>query len=463
MAGFKLQDILDATGGRILKEGSDYFSDISIDSRTISDSELFIAIRGARFDGHDFIDEALKKGAGAVVSYPPTTPVNGKTIIHVNNSLKALQDLAAFQRKKREIKVIGITGTNGKTTTKEMLCSIMKSTFSVLCSSGNLNNQIGLPLSLLKLEEEEIAVLEMGASKRGDIMELCEIAFPDIGVITNVGPGHLEGFGSIDTVRDTKLELAEYVKTVVINNDDPMLSPVVASLLNNNAKKVLPYGIEHDTAVMAKNIRPADHPDTKVPAISFDLIIQGFGTVPVNMKVSGWFNVYNALAASAASSILDIPLETIRKGLEQFEGVSMRLEIKELNDAVIISDVYNANPASMEEAVKELLRLREGRAIVVLGDMLELGSYAEEAHRKLGRWLTELPIDVFIATGPLMGLAADEFRNVLKGHDKEVYTVDDSVAARNIVKDISIKGDTILIKGSRGMNMERIMEANGAV
>jgi UDP-N-acetylmuramoyl-tripeptide--D-alanyl-D-alanine ligase len=463
MAGFKLQDILDATGGRILKEGSDYFSGISIDSRTISDSELFIAIRGARFDGHDFIDEALGKGAGAIVSYPPPTPVNGKTIIHVNNSLKALQDLAAFQRKKGEIKVIGITGTNGKTTTKEMLCSIMKSSFSVLCSSGNLNNQIGLPLSLLKLEEEEMAVLEMGASKRGDIMELCEIAFPDIGVITNVGPGHLEGFGSIDTVRDTKLELAEYVKTVVINNDDVMLSPVVTSLLNNNTKTVLPYGIESDTAVMARNIRSADQPYTKVPAISFDLVIQGLGTVPVNMKVGGWFNVYNALAASAVSSILGIPLETIMKGLEQFEGVSMRLEIKELNDAVIISDVYNANPASMEEAVKELLRLREGRAIVVLGDMLELGSYAEEAHRKLGRWLTELPIDIFIATGPLMGLAADEFRNVSKEHDKEVYTVDDSAAARNIVKDISIKGDTILIKGSRGMNMERIMEANGAV
>jgi UDP-N-acetylmuramoyl-tripeptide--D-alanyl-D-alanine ligase len=463
MAGFQLQDILDATHGRVIKEGIDHFSGISIDSRTISDSELFIAIRGARFDGHDFIDEALRKGAGAIVSYPPTFPVNGKTIIHVNNSLKALQDLATFQRKKRDIKVIGITGTNGKTTTKEMLCSILKNFSSVLCSSGNLNNQIGLPLSLLKLDEEEISALEMGASKRGDIMELCEIASPDIGVITNIGPAHLEGFGSIDTVRDTKLELADYVKTVVINNDDEMLLPVVESLLNNNGKRVLSYGIERDAAVMAKDIRPSEQPDIKVPTLSFDLFIHGFDIVRINMKVSGWFNVYNALAASAVSSLLGIPPETIKKGLEQFDGVSMRLEIKEMNGAVIISDVYNANPASMEEAVKELLRVREGRAIVVLGDMLELGSYSDEAHRKLGAWLAELPIDIFIAVGPLMTLAADEFENVSKEHGKKVYTVDDSGGARNIVKDISKKGDTILIKGSRGMNMEYILEANGAV
>ncbi len=463
MGTYTLDEILEATRGRVLYRGIEEFSGISIDSRKITSSELFVALRGARFDGHDFLDEALNKGAGAIVNYPPTVPTNGKTIIHVNNTLRSLQDIASYQRKKRDIKVIGITGTNGKTTTKEMLCSILGDHMNILCSSGNLNNHIGLPLNLLKLNGEDVCVLEMGASKRGDIMELCEIASPDIGLITNIGPGHLEGFGSIDTVRDTKMELAEYVGTLIINSDDDMLSEALKTLKGADNKRIVTYGINTGSTVMARNVHAVDLPEGKVSTHGFDLMIEGMEPVRINLRMTGWFNVYNALAASAAGYVMGVPLDVIKKGLEEFEGVAMRVEIKEMGGAVVISDVYNANPASMEEAIKELVRLREGKAIAVLGDMLELGSYAEEAHRKLGSWLAGLPIDTFVAVGPLMALAADECKQVRNGHVKEVYTATDSDEAKGIVMSIARKGDTILIKGSRGMNMEYILGRNGAV
>ncbi len=463
MPGFTLKEVIEATSGRVLFRGKEQFSGVSIDSRSIAPSELFIALRGARFDGHDFLQEAIRRGAGAIVTYPPTVPVNGSTIIHVGNTLKALQDLAKFNRDRKQVKIIGITGTNGKTTTKEMLYEILKSYSSVMCSSGNLNNQIGLPLSLLKLDQEELCVLEMGASKRGDIRELCEISSPDIAVITNVGPGHLEGFGSLDIVRDTKLELADYAGTVVINADDEMLAASIEKIRHEKGGKVITYGIHADASVTARDIRLPDMSERKGPLLGFDLHVRPFDPVRVDMKVPGVFNVYNALAAAAASSVLDVPPDAIRRGLETFAGVSMRLEIKEMKGAVVISDVYNANPASMEEAVKELVRVREGKAIAVLGDMLELGLYSEEAHRKLGSWLAELPIDTFVAVGPMMSIAADAFRAHTEGRHREVFTAADSGSAKDLVHGMAKKGDTILIKGSRGMYMETILGANGAV
>ncbi|GBE31471.1 UDP-N-acetylmuramoyl-tripeptide--D-alanyl-D-alanine ligase [bacterium BMS3Bbin05] len=463
MPGFSLQDIIDATSGRTILRGRDYFSGISIDSRSISDSELFIALRGARFDGHDFIGEALKKGAGAIVNYPPASPVSGKTIIHVTNTLKALQDIAEFHRNKRDVRVVAVTGTNGKTTTKEMLCQMLRGFCNVLCSSGNLNNNIGLPLSLLKLSDEDVCILEMGASMRGDIKELCEISHPDTGIITNIGPGHLEGFGSIDAVKDTKLELCDFVGTLIINLDDELLSRSVESLAVKDDKRVVYYGINNEAPVMAKNIRISGTKDRKRPGLFFDLHIDGFEPERINMKISGVFNVYNALAACSAAHIMGVPVKLIKSGLEAFSGVAMRFEIKELQGTVVISDVYNANPSSMEEAVKELIRIKEGKAVAVLGDMLELGSYAEEAHRKLGAWLAGLPVDIFVAVGPLMALAANEFRNSRNGISKDVYTVNDADSAKGLIRDITGEGDTILVKGSRGMNMEHILEADCAV
>ncbi len=449
MRTLTIEDIVKATGGRVLYSNgnSHAFTGVSIDSRAIKGGEIFVALRGARFDGHDFLYKALETGSGALVNFPPPEPLKGKTIIYVKNTLNALQDIAHYMRMKSNIPVIGITGTNGKTTTKELIASILGTKYRVLKNTGNLNNQIGLPLSLTKLsDEDEIVVLEMGASVPGDIKELCGIAVPDYGVVTNIGPGHLEGFGSIEAVRSAKLELLDTVKEVVISADDTFLMEGISKY----SGKVVTFGIENKADVYARDI------DVKDRNSSFSLCIGSGLSIEINLNIPGTFNIYNALAAASIGHIFNIDLPDIKAGIESFKGVPMRLEIKELFGATVISDVYNANPASMEEAVKELVRLRKGRTIAVLGDMLELGSYAEEAHRKLGEWMSKLPIDVFIAVGPLMAITESAFAQA----GRQSFKVADASEAGEVLVSLCMEDDTVLVKGSRGMGMEKVLEGN---
>ena len=449
MAILTVEDVINATGGRIVyKNGNSHpFTGVSIDSRTIGDGEMFVALRGVRFDGHDFIYKALERGSGALVNFPPAEHLKGKAIIYVKNTLSALQDIARYVRMRSNIPVIGITGTNGKTTTKELTASILSTKYRVHKNTGNLNNHIGLPLSLIKLRtDDEAIVLEMGASSPGDIRELCGIAAPDCGVVTNIGPGHLEGFGSLEAVRNTKLELLDTVKKIVVSADDAFLMQGVSGYQG----EVLTFGIENKADVFAKDIRIKDR------GSDFMLCFGEGNCVEVNLNLPGAFNVYNALAAAAVGQIFDTELRDIKTGLESFKGVPMRLEIKELFGATVISDVYNANPASMEEAIKELVRMKKGRAIAVLGDMLELGAYAEEAHRKIGEWMSALPIDVFIGVGPLMAIAHSEF--VKTG--RQSFSVSTSEEAGRILTGLCREGDTIVVKGSRGMGMEKVLEIN---
>jgi len=462
MATLTVKEIIDATGGRVIYGNSEetFFTGVSIDSRSIGEGELFIALKGERFDGHDFLMDAMGKGRGAVVSAPPVASVRGKTVVYVKNTLKALQDIARHVRLKRRPTVIGITGTNGKTTTKELIASILGIQHKVMKNSGNLNNQIGLPLSLTRMEDGDVfAVMEMGASIRGDIRELCDIAVPDYGVITNIGPGHLEGFRSLEMVRSTKLELYDAVKTIALNADDCFLMEGVSEKTGRSkGPDIVTFGMSGTADVYARDIELEERH-------SVFTLCTGEKCVKVAMNVPGRFNVSNALAAASVCTVLGIGLEEIKKGIESFPGVPMRLELKELFGAAIISDVYNANPASMEEAVKELVRLRKGRAIAVLGDMLELGAYAEEAHRRLGRWMSELPVDVLIAVGEMMVKAAEEF-SASRGKSSEsgrVVVVSSSSEARRILLGICREGDTILVKGSRGMKMERVLENNAGI
>ncbi len=447
---YTLTEILEATGGRLLLRGADHFTGLSIDSRTIKPGELFIALRGERFDGHNFVNDALQKANGAVVSYPPAIPVKGKSIIHVNNTLKALQGIARYRRLSRYVTVIGVTGTNGKTTTKEMISAVLKMRYRVLTSRGNLNNHIGVPLNLSMLDGQEIAVLEMGASQPGDINELCKIARPDIGVVTNIGPGHLAGFGSLETVRDTKLEIAGFVKRLILNNDDNMLRPEV-TLIKKNGVDVVTFGISGSADVRATDIRRTDS------GISFRLHCGSTTGVEVELPMLGLFNVYNALAAASVSMLFSISEDYIVKALSEFKGVPMRVERRQFRGALVISDLYNANPASMEEAIKELVSLRKNRAIAVLGDMLELGAYEETAHRKIGQMLAELPVDVLVAVGQMMEYAAEEFLSISKSN-KQCFIVQTPEEARRVLDSIVKDGDTVLIKGSRGMKLERILE-----
>ncbi len=466
MAELTLGEILSATGGRVVHGDPDgVFTGISIDSRTIREGELFIALSGQRFDGHDFLMDAMKKGRGAIVSNSASARNAGeKTVVCVDDTLKALQRIARSVRMRRPLTVIGITGTNGKTTTKELVASVLGMKRKVMKNMGNLNNQIGLPLSLTRREEnDEFAVLEMGASANGDIRELCDIALPDCGIITNIGPGHLEGFGSLDMVRQTKLELFDAVKMIALNADDRFLMEGVLRKTGKNMPEVITFGIEKSADVCARDISLEDRRSV------FDLCV-GNRCARVAIHVSGRFNIYNALAAAALCHGLGVALEDIKAGIESFKGVPMRLELKKLFGATVISDAYNANPSSMEEAIRELVRLRKDRAVAVLGDMLELGKHAEEAHRKLGKWMAELPVDIFVAVGEMMAKAAEEFSAIrtegpsFLQESRIVLSVSDSSVAGRILPGLCREGDTILVKGSREMRMEKVLErGNGKV
>ena len=450
-----LSEIIEATGGRVILGRADtaVFSGVSIDSRTIKEGELFVALKGERFDGHEFLMNAMEKGRGAIVSTPSAVAFKGKTIVYVRNTLRSLQDIAHYMRMKRGVTVIGVTGTNGKTTTKELIASILERGHRVIKNSGNLNNHIGLPLSLTRIGEgDEYAVMEMGASIKGDIKELCEIAAPEYGVITNIGPGHLEGFGNLESVRDTKLELFDAVNTIVVNADDGFLMEGISQRNREDGPKVITFGIGNHADVSAKDIVLEERRSL------FTLCLKNAECSEIALHVNGKFNIYNALAAASVCSALGVGPGDIEKGIRSFAGVPMRLEMKELIGAKVISDVYNANPASMEEAIKELVRLRKKRAIAVLGDMFELGAYAEEAHRELGRWMSQLPVDILIAVGPMMSKAAEEF-SADNGHSRRMtITAHNSSEARRILLSVCSEGDTVLIKGSRGMHMEKIMD-----
>ncbi len=462
-----IQEILRATGGRLLQSGAVKFTAVNTDTRTIGDGELFVALKGDRFDGNDFLVTALEHGAGAIVSREPavTSLPEGKSVALVPDTLKALQDMARWIRMKRpEMPVIGVTGSNGKTTTKELAaCVLGAKKMDVLKSRGNLNNQIGLPLNLCRLEPwHDAAILEMGASMPADIEELCGIAHPSHGIITNIGQSHLEGFpGGVEQIADTKLALARAAGTVIYNADDPVLKKAVEKEFmaqkQKEQKKLISFGMHEGAQVRATGI--------SMEAGSSSFVVSADGAaVRVRLLVPGMFNIYNALGAAAAGLEFGITLEDAAQALEGFRGVPMRYEIKETGGATILSDVYNANPASMEQAVEELVRLRGKRAIAVLGDMLELGSYSEEAHRDLGR---RLDADVFIAVGPMMGLALEEFQK--KGENNKNFKkvkqerlalscTDSDQAAKELLANLR-PGDTVLIKGSRGMKMEKVLPA----
>jgi UDP-N-acetylmuramoyl-tripeptide--D-alanyl-D-alanine ligase len=439
-----IEDIVTATEGKVIYGNSNTFTGISIDSRTIKEGELFIALKGSRFDGHNFLHEALKKGSGSLVNIYPREPVNGKTIIYVNDTLRALQKIARYMRLKKDIPVIAVTGSNGKTTTKELIASIMSAGYRLLKNTGNLNNHIGLPLSLTRIsDKDEMVVLEMGASGPGEINELCEIAFPDYGVLTNISPAHLEGFRDLETVRKTKLELLDYIRVAVVNADDPFLMEGIH--LSGFKGNVIRYGIKNPAEICASDIKLLEYGSV------FSLHTGKNKSIEVHPKISGMFNIYNILGAASVGYLFNMDLQDIKNAIDLFAGLPMRLELKELNGFKVISDVYNANPASMEEAIKELVRIGKGRIIAVLGDMLELGSYEEEAHRRLGRLMSELSVDIFIAVGERMAFAASEFSG-------SVYKLQNAVEAGKLLKEIGREGDTVLIKGSRGMNMDKVLE-----
>jgi len=445
-------EIIKSTGGELLSGNSKTFSGVSIDSRTITEGEVFFAIRGEKFDGHNFIDKALLKGMGAVVDSRPVSLPKDRVMIYVKDTLKALQDLAHYLRIKLDIPVVAVTGSSGKTTTKEMVYSILSGSYKTLKNEGNLNNHIGLPLSLMRLEpDHEAIVLEMGMNAPGEIRRLCEITVPTHGLVTNIGSAHLGRLGSYEAIRDAKLEILEGLSVAVLNADDGFLMQGVAESKKFNGE-IITFSINNDSHVMAKDIQTTER------GSNFRLEIKDAGLIHVNLNIHGIFNVYNALAASAVCFSLGIQIDGIKSALEDFKAFPMRFEITERKGITVINDAYNANPSSMEESLKELVRQGgRGRRIAALGDMRELNDFSEDAHRALGRMLAEVNVDVLIAVGEMMSLAAEECMKVKGGKSvPEIYTFRDVNDANEGVMNIVKHGDIILIKGSRLMQMDKI-------
>jgi UDP-N-acetylmuramoyl-tripeptide--D-alanyl-D-alanine ligase len=452
-------EILEATKGDLLCGDIKHtFEGVSIDSRIISANELFIAIKGNVYDGHSFASDVISSGVrGLIISKdkvcdPAGTDWQDKGIVcvKVNDTTKALGDLGSFNRMRTDVSVVAITGSNGKTTTREMTASVVSTRYKTLSSKGNFNNEIGLPLTLLDLKNShQWAVLELGMNRPGEIDRLGEICIPDIGVITNIGFAHLEGLGSIEGVMNAKGELLKRIKpegTAVLNADDSR----VLYLSTKTSKKVLYFGLSEDARIKALNVNET------TTGISFTLVLPE-ERIPIELRVFGRFMVSNALAAASVGYIIGLSSEEIKAGLEYFQPVKGRINIFDVRGVHIIDDTYNANPDSMEAAIRTLSSLKgNSRGILVAGDMLELGEHAESMHRKIGALSARSNIARLYITGEF----AEAVANGAGKEDKN--SIDIFIGAKEeIVEDLKkslLPGDWVLVKGSRAMGMEKIVE-----
>ncbi len=451
-------DIANAVQGRLLSGRTDtVFSGISIDSRSAQKDVLFVSILGKRFDGHDFICEAAGNGAvGAVVSREVALEgVPGSfVIIRVTNTTRALQDLGAWRRAQFAGPVAAITGSNGKTTTKDLTWAILSRTWRTVRTDGSKNNHIGLPLTLLGLDEStDAAVVELGTSGFGEIRNLVAVCTPDVGCITNVGPSHLEFLGSIDNVARAKAELLEGMRPgcpVVLNADDEWFD-----WLRRRAKgSVVSFGIHHPSDFMAEDIRAGDG------SVCFLLVANLLGgNRRIEMPFPGFHNAYNALAAAATASQLGLGLREIEDGLRTASLPSMRYEVMNVSGMTLINDAYNANPASTQCSLESFCEMDvSGRRIFVCGDMLELGNHAPEAHRQLGSFLRGKPIDYVVALGELASLIVGAaFEDRTRGERSTCCRSVEEVVS--VLREIAVPGDAVLIKGSRANGMERIIDS----
>jgi UDP-N-acetylmuramoyl-tripeptide--D-alanyl-D-alanine ligase len=388
-------------------------------------------------------------GSGAVVESRPEVTYEDKSLIRVKDTVRALQNLAHFMRLKSDIPVVAITGSNGKTTTKEMTYSILSRRYKVLRNEGNLNNHIGLPLSLSGISPyHEMAVLEMGMNSPGEIRRLCEIAVPTHGVITNIGSAHIGRLGSREAVREAKLELLGGLATVILNGDDSFL---MEGARNFPGKKIT-FSIESYSQIMAKDICPTERGNR------FTLVFSEGDSVPVTLNVHGKFNVYNALAASAVCFSLGMNILDIKASLEEYISFPMRFDVIRSGNVTVINDSYNANPSSVREALNELVRMRTGgRLVAILGDMSELGSFSEEAHRTVLREASELGIEVILPVGEMMGGAAGEIISSGRNRSSVIHAFDSVEVLTENIRGILREGDTVLVKGSRSMGMDRVV------
>lgn len=407
---------------------------VTTDSRNCPKGCLFFALKGEKFDGNQYTAAALKTGAAYAVIDNPEYEVPGRTIL-VDNVLNTLQQLARMHRKTMDIPVIGITGTNGKTTTKELIATVLSTKYNTLYTQGNLNNQIGVPLTLLHLTyEHEMAVIEMGASHPGDIAELVKIVCPNYGIITNVGRAHLEGFGSFENVIKTKGELYDYLRKVngkiFIHNGNKYLQPIAQGI------EQITYGDE-GAFTSGKAIK------NDSPFFSLEWKQQG-KIHTVNTHLIGNYNLENVLAAIAIGRYFKIPSERISRAITAYEPTNNRSQLLQTADNTLIIDAYNANPSSMKVALENFTALQVFPKAVILGDMRELGASSKQEHADIVKLVEESLFDKVFLCG-------EHFMEIGKSYP--TYRTTEELI--EVLKTTPLKGYHILIKGSRGMQLEK--------
>jgi len=451
MKGLSIENIAKCCDGKYI--GSKHLESrevesISIDSREIGKDSLFIPIKGIRFDGHDAIEEVYKKGAICCLSEKELEDTQVPYIL-VKSTLQALKDIARFYREFLSIKVVGITGSVGKTSTKEMIASVVSRKFKTLKTQGNFNNEIGLPLTIFQLNEEhEVAVLEMGISDFGEMHELSKIAQPDICVITNIGDCHLENLNDRFGVLKAKTEIFDFIQrdgSIVLNGDDVHL----ASVTEQKGITPLFFGVEQKQMIKAVDF------ENKGLKGSVCKIVTLQKEFEVQIPIPGYHMVYNALAAAAVGEILGLSAKEIKAGIESLVPVGGRNNIIEADGITIIDDCYNANPVSMKASL-DVLAQAEGRKIAVLGDMFELGERELQLHQECGRYAAEKGFDMIFCVGKLSEFMYKGALEVEEAKEK-VFYIHQKEDLYAVLRDDLKENDTVLVKASNGMKFAEVV------
>ncbi|MFL2590000.1 MAG: UDP-N-acetylmuramoyl-tripeptide--D-alanyl-D-alanine ligase [Parvicellaceae bacterium] len=412
---------------------------VTTDTRNIAKNDLFFALKGPNFNGNKFAEKALELGAKYAVIDEKEYFIEGKTFL-VENVLETLQSLARFHREKINIPVVAITGTNGKTTTKELLGAVLTSQYHILITKGNLNNHIGVPLTILQLNKEhEIAVIEMGASKIGDIKELVEIALPNYGIITNIGKAHLEGFGDVETIKKTKFELYDFIienkGAVVVNKEDEVL----LSYIPKETDKFTYGSLEAD--VIGKVVR-------HTPTLEMELSIEENAPNMVKTNLLGAYNQNNILAAACVGKLFKVSKENIEQSIANYLPTNNRSQLVTTSKNTVIADCYNANPTSTMESLISFNQIESSQKLVILGDMLELGSASEVEHQAIVDYLENTSLKAI-----LVGTC---YQKTNSGFT----TFKDTLELIPFLKQKGLENSLVLLKGSRGIKLEMLLKEN---
>ena len=450
MDKLSLTEIAKVTGAEKNSDAEIFFADIITDSRKITSDSLFVALKGEIFNGEDFADDALQKGAAAVLVSKNFDKNLDGIILKVDDTLKAYQKIAGAWRNRFDIPIIAVTGSNGKTTTKDLTAAALNGLGHVQKTSGNFNNEVGVPMTLLELKDKHLAaVVEIGMRGLGQIEELAQVVKPTIGIVTNVSETHIELLGTIENIAKAKGELVEAIPnggTIILNADN--IHTAAMKNLAGEGVKVITYGLENHADLMAKDIL--------IGSMSTEFTLTYDGTdYDFEIPMLGRHNVSNALAAIAAGFTVGLNVEEIQRGISTLMTTKMRFEVIRRDGLTIVNDAYTASPASMRVAIKTTSEVYDGRLIAVLGDMMELGDISEKVHREIGEELAENRFDTLITLGELGKFIA---AGACDAGLKNIYTFDTHEDAAKKILEIVRDGDTILFKASHVMHMEKIIE-----